>query len=142
MAQPQTIQVSSIMKPNLSRRKKEYLYAIQMADPGAPTYPNGGIVVNISRSNVLNPLAVERAAWSDPSLPQNYEIEQYNQPSGYVLALLQNPAAPTMQNFCLHIYTAEGTELAANANIPAALFAAVLANAPQLIFRLRGKVYA
>ena len=142
MAQPATVTVTSIMKPDLTRRKKYYKYAITMADPGAPTYPLGGIVVNLSYSNVGNAGSWERHAWSSPALPKNNEVTpDGNLSSGYLLSLQQNSVAPTMLNYVLRIWTVAGTELAANAAIPAALFAALIANAPQLIFSLRGSNY-
>jgi hypothetical protein len=142
MAQPQTVQVSVIAKPDLTRRKKAYRYAIQLADPGAPTYPAGGIVVNLSYSNVLNPLAEPRGKWSSPALPKNIDIDQISPlASGYNLTLEQAAANPTMSNFVLRIWTAPGTELGTGSAIPAALFAAAIANSPQLIFDIRGANY-
>lgn len=140
MAQPQTVQVTSVSKPDLTRKKKYYLYAIQLADPGAPTYPAGGIVVNMSYASVLNGGNWERAKWSDIALPSNSDITCEVAPQGYAgdLVLQQAAANPTMANFVLRIYTAEGTELGAGVAIPAALFAAAIANAPQMVFKIRG----
>src|SRR5580700_9761090 len=123
MAQPATVNVASISKPNITRRKKEYYYAITMADPGAPTYPAGGIVVNLSYSNVTNQGGWERAKWDSAALPKNSEITpDANLQFGYGLSLQQNAIAPTMANFVLRIYE-DGAELAANSAIPANLFA-------------------
>lgn len=143
MAQPATIVVATIAKPDLTRRKKRYFYGIQMVDPGAPTYPAGGVVINLSYSNVVNSLSEPRGKWSSPALPKNIDITQVGQAvGGYDLELQQGAVAPTMANFVLRIWTSPGTELGTGAAIPASLFAATLALAPVLEFEIRGANYA
>jgi hypothetical protein len=142
MAQPATIVVTSIEKPDLTRRKKVLRYAITMADPGSPTYPAGGVVVNISYANVVNGGNWERAKWDRPTIPKNTEITpDANLMFGYGLSLQQGATSPTMANFVLRIYTSAGTELGTGSAIPSALFAAAIANSPQLVFLLRSANY-
>lgn len=135
MAQPATVAISVQTQPDITRRKKLIEYTFQFVDPGTPTYPAGGIVVDLT--TVTNPKGYPRAKWSSPALPMNGDILQILDPSGYVLTLQQGATAPTMKNFVVRIWTAPGTELGTNSNIPAALFAATLAAAPALCFRLR-----
>lgn len=136
MALPASISVQSYRRPDITRRKKRYYYAIFLADPGTPTYQTGGIPVDLT--TVTNPRGYERAKWASPALPNNDDIEQITTPLGYVLALQQAASLPTMKNFVLHIFTAPGTELGNGSNIPAALFGATLAAAPEIMFEIRG----
>lgn len=139
MAQPATILIQSMMKPDVTRRKKYLMYRFLLGDPGVPTYPAGGIVVDLT--TVKNMGGWERGVWSEPRLPTNEDITQEVLPSGYSVTLQQAAAAPTMKNFVLRIWTAPGTELGTGSNIPAGLFAALAANAPTIDFRIRGGNY-
>lgn len=137
MAQPATILISVLSRPDISRRKKYIDYTVQLADPGAPTYPALGIVVDLT--TVTNPKGYERAKWASPDLPGTAtgDAEQLSAPQGFLCTLEQAAANPTMKNFVLRIWTAPGTELGTGAGIPAGLFAALIANAPKIVFRLR-----
>ena len=137
MAQPATIAIQSLYQPDVSRRKKRYYYGIQLADPGTPTYPAGGIVVDLT--TITNPKGFPRAKWARATLPDNSEIEQLTTPGGYQLQLQQAAANPTLKNFVLRIWTTMGGELGTGSNIPALLFGALLASAPMLEFELRSQ---
>lgn len=132
---PATTLIAIQSQPDLTRRHKYYEYAIQFADPGTPTYPAGGVVVDLTAAT--NPKGFYRAKWSSPAIPANSAIAQLVLPNGYVVTLQQGATLPTMKNFVVRIWTAPGTELGTNSNIPSGLFGATIGAAPLLVFRLR-----